>query len=140
MIHLHVRSWFSFLGGGSSPEDLVETAHRLEQPAIALTDTHGTYGAVRFQQACQQVGIHPVIGAEVTFHDAPLVLLAQHAGGYANLCQLLTLFHVRQDEPLTLGDLSRHHKGLFCLTGGIESHLHRLIERCLLYTSPSPRD
>ena len=137
MIHLHVRSWFSFLGGGSSPEDLVETAHRLEQPAIALTDTHGTYGAVRFQQACQQVGIHPVIGAEVTFHDAPLVLLAQHAGGYANLCQLLTLFHVRQDEPLTLGDLSRHHKGLFCLTGGIESHLHRLIERRRLQQAKS---
>ena len=56
MIHLHVRSWFSFLAGGSSPEELVETAHRLGLPTLALTDTHGVYGAVRFQLACQQAG------------------------------------------------------------------------------------
>ena len=35
MIHLHVRSWFSFLAGGSSPEDLVQTTQQLEQPALA---------------------------------------------------------------------------------------------------------
>ena len=128
MIHLHVRSWFSFLAGGSSPEELVETAQQLEQPALALTDTHGVYGAVRFQQACQQAGIRPVIGAEVAFQDAPLVLLAQHGGGYSNLCQLLTLFHVRQEEPLTLDDLFHHREGLFCLTGGSESHLHHLVQ------------
>jgi error-prone DNA polymerase len=128
VIHLHVRSWFSFLAGGSSPEELVETAHRLGLPTLALTDTHGVYGAVRFQLACQQAGIHPVIGAEIAFQEAPLVLLAQHAGGYANLCQLLTLYHVRQDEPLTLGDLARHHAGLFCLTGGTESRLQHLVD------------
>ena len=128
MIHLHVRSWFSFLAGGSSPEELVETAYRLGLPTLALTDTHGVYGAVRFQLACQQAGIHPVIGAEIAFQEAPLVLLAQHAGGYANLCQLLTLYHVRQDEPLTLGDLARHHAGLFCLTGGTESRLQHLVD------------
>ena len=128
MIHLHVRSWFSFLAGGSSPEDLVQTTQQLEQPALALTDTQGVYGAVRFQQACQQAGLHAVIGAEIAFQDAPLVLLAQHAGGYSNLCQLLTLSHVRQEEPLTLGELSRYREGLFCLTGGSESHLHRLLQ------------
>ena len=128
MIHLHVRSWFSFLAGGSSPEELVQTAQQLEQPALALTDTQGVYGAVRFQQSCQQAGSHAVIGAELVFQGAPLVLLAQHAGGYSNLCQLLTLFHVCQETPLTVSDLARHNEGRFCLTGGTESRLHNLLQ------------
>jgi error-prone DNA polymerase len=123
--HLHVRSWFSFLAGGSSPEDLALAAHQLGQPALALTDIDGVYGAVRFQQACRRLGIRSIIGSELSFDGAPLVLLAEDRHGYANLCQLLTLRHVRE-KPLALADLRRHRDGLFCLSGGVEGHLWAL--------------
>ncbi len=47
-VELHCASAFSFLEGASRPEDLVSRAKELEQPAIALVDRDGVYGAPRF--------------------------------------------------------------------------------------------
>lgn len=99
MIHLHTHSWFSFLAGGSSPEALAQRAAVLGQPALALTDRHGVYGAVRFAAACRRLGLRPVFGASVAVTPAPrqepatLVLLVEDREGYANLCRLLSLSH-----------------------------------------------
>ncbi len=123
--HLHVRSWFSFLAGGSSPEELAQSAHFAGQQAIALTDVNGVYGAVRFQQACRQIGLKSIVGAEMTVGDHSLLLLAEDRHGYGNLCQLLTQHHI-QDTPLTLADLSHRHEGVLCLSGGINSNLWHL--------------
>ncbi len=95
-VHLHVRSWYSFLAGGSSPEELVTRAVALGQKTLAITDTHGVYGAVRFAAACKRAGMRPLIGATVFVADEPLVLLARHRDGYAQLCRLLTAAHRRQ--------------------------------------------
>jgi len=64
-VHLHVHSNFSFLDGGSRIEELVARAAELKQPALALTDHDGLYGAVRFAKACARHGIKPIFGAEV---------------------------------------------------------------------------
>ncbi len=64
-VHLHVHSNFSFLDGGSRIEELVARAAELGQPALALTDHDGLYGAVRFAKACAKHGIKPIFGAEV---------------------------------------------------------------------------
>ncbi len=64
-VHLHVHSNFSFLDGGSRIEELVARAAALGQPALALTDHDGLYGAVRFAKACAKHGIKPIFGAEV---------------------------------------------------------------------------
>src|SRR5436190_2195778 len=47
-IELHACSAFSFLRGGSFPEQLAEVALELEMPAMALLDRNGVYGAQRF--------------------------------------------------------------------------------------------
>ena len=147
-VHLHTRSWFSFLAGGSSPADLVQHAARLGQPALALTDRHGIYGTVRLQKACRVAGLHAVLGAEVIVDGAPLVLLARDPGGYRDLCQLLTRAHLsaagivvlddgeipadtsaplatdcREVPSITLDDLATLSARLFCLTGGREGRL-----------------
>src|SRR5680860_1879702 len=57
--HLHVASGFSLRYGASTPAALVERAASLGQPALALTDRDGLYGAVRFVQACDEAGIAP---------------------------------------------------------------------------------
>lgn len=153
MVHLHVRSWFSFLAGGSPPQSLVHEAARLGQRAIAITDLHGVYGAVRFADACKAYGVKAIFGATLMVRPPagpwpaspprPLVLLAQNHAGYARLCELLT--HAHQASPLAPGELrddrltthpdqpvlpfERLQEGadnLICLTGGPESFLDSL--------------
>ena len=53
---LHAHSGFSFLDGGSDPEELVAEAARLGLDALALTDHHGFYGVVRFAEAARASG------------------------------------------------------------------------------------
>ncbi|HET7726874.1 MAG TPA: PHP domain-containing protein [Candidatus Limnocylindrales bacterium] len=66
---LHCHSHFSFLDGGSSPDELVERALELELAALALTDHQGLYGAVRFTTAAQSAGVRPVLGVEIELLD-----------------------------------------------------------------------
>jgi error-prone DNA polymerase len=67
--HLHVASGFSLRYGASTPAALVERAASLGQPALALTDRDGLYGAVRFVQACDEAGIAPVLGVDLAVWD-----------------------------------------------------------------------
>jgi len=67
--HLHVASGFSLRYGASTPAALVERAASLGQPALALTDRDGLYGAVRFVQACDEAGIAPVLGVDLAVGD-----------------------------------------------------------------------
>ncbi|MCP4434127.1 MAG: error-prone DNA polymerase [Actinomycetia bacterium] len=99
---LHCHSAFSFLDGASMPEALAEQAAHLGLEALALTDHHGFYGAVRFAEAARELGLPSVFGAEVTIGaDEPrpgpadpdgrhLVILARDPAGYANLAALLS--------------------------------------------------
>jgi len=65
-VHLHCRSYFSLKDGAFSPEELAARAAEQGMPAVALTDRDGLYGAVRFTDACRQVGIKPILGAWLT--------------------------------------------------------------------------
>ncbi len=88
---LHCVSNFSFLQGGSHPEELVARAAALGYEAIALTDRATLSGMVRAHGAAKEAGIRLVIGAQLEPIDAaPIVVWAADAAGYANLCQLLT--------------------------------------------------
>ncbi len=62
---LHCHTNFSFLDGASHPEVLVERAAELGYAALAVTDHHGFYGAVRFSMAAQSVGLPAVYGTEI---------------------------------------------------------------------------
>lgn len=134
MTHLHVRSWFSFGAGASSPALLAREAAGHGQSALALTDWNTLAGAVRHARACQSAGLHPVFGATVEVEGAALVLLCADAEGHANLCDQVTCAHLRaansgdRKHPyLLLDDLREHTSGLFCLSGGHDGALYRLI-------------
>ncbi|HXH78039.1 DNA polymerase III subunit alpha [Nocardioides sp.] len=47
------------------PRALVERAVEQEMDALALTDRDGTYGAVKFAQACGRAGVRPVLGVDL---------------------------------------------------------------------------
>ncbi len=70
-VHLHVASGFSMRYGASTPEALVERAAGHGQPALALTDRDGLYGAVRFATAATRAGIAPVLGVDLAVDLQP---------------------------------------------------------------------
>ncbi len=128
-VELHAKSAFSFLEAAGLPEALAEEAARLDQPAIALLDTDGVYGAPRLYRACSRLGLSALVGAEVTLSDGGrLPLLVEDREGYRNLCRLLTRIKMRAPKgegAATLDDLAEHAAGLVVLTGGDEGSVAR---------------
>ncbi len=66
-VHLRVASGYSLQHGASHPHVLVERAAEQEMDTLALTDRDGTYGAVKFAQACRAAGIRPVLGVDLAY-------------------------------------------------------------------------
>ena len=64
-MHLHVASGYSMRYGTAKPGQLVERAAAWHQPALALTDRDGLYGAVKFVRACMEHGIAPILGVDL---------------------------------------------------------------------------
>ncbi len=151
-IELHAASAFSFLEAASTPERLVETAFNADMPAMALLDRNGLYGAPRFHLQAKENGIRAHVGAEISVSDlgprltppiwlphqhqpepARLPLLCASRTGYANLCQLITRFKMRErgkaEGMATLDDIAEFAPGLICLTGGDEGPLAAALER-----------
>ena len=90
-VELRCQSAFSFLRGASLPEDLVDEAVHLGYRALALGDRDGVYGAPRFFRAAKDLGIRPLVGAELTLESgAALYVLVENRAGYRNLCKLIT--------------------------------------------------
>ncbi|MBI2460984.1 MAG: error-prone DNA polymerase [Candidatus Rokubacteria bacterium] len=126
-VPLWCKSHFSFLEGASHPAELVEEAHRLGCPALALTDRDGVYGMVQAHVAARALGLRLIVGAQVTVDDGSvIVLLAQDRSGYANLCRLITTGRLRAPKgecAVTWDEVSAHAHGLLALWGGDRSRL-----------------
>ena len=98
-VELHACSAFSFLRGGSFPEQLAETAAELKMPGMALLDRDGVYGAQRFSVAAREQCVRPIVGAELTMEDGSVLpVLVKDRCGYENLCELLTQAHLRNEK------------------------------------------
>src|SRR5216110_2524036 len=120
-IELHACSAFSFLRGGSFPEQLAEVATELEMPAMALLDRNGVYGAQRFSVAAREHNVRPIIGCELSMEDGTILpVLVASRTGYKNLCQLLTQAHLRSEKgkcAIQWNELPQFAEGLVALFG-----------------------
>ena len=132
-IHLHTRSWFSFLEGLASPVELSRRAALLGMPALALTDHNRLSGAIEFYDACREAGVQPVLGLELDVclppdlssayagaGAGPLTLLATSLEGWASLCRLSSAAQSEPaaPQPITFERLRGDAGGLLCLSGG----------------------
>jgi DNA polymerase-3 subunit alpha len=143
-VHLHTHTEYSLLDGAARIGDLVATAKRHGQAALAITDHGALYGAVKFYTAARAAGVKPIIGCEM--YMAPrsrldkegrtdrdpnhLILLARNETGYRNLIQLVSRSHLegyyykpRIDKEL----LAEHADGLICLSACIGGELPQAI-------------
>src|ERR1051326_1787766 len=120
-VELHACSAFSFLRGGSFPEQLAETAAELKMPAMALLDRNGVYGAQRFAVAAREHGVRAIVGAELTMEDGSVLpVLVKTPAGYKNLCELLTQAHLRSQKgecAVQWSELPEFVDGLVALLG-----------------------
>jgi DNA polymerase-3 subunit alpha len=136
-VNLHNHSHFSILDGLSTENEMAERAAELGQSHLAITDHGSLSGAIKFQRACVENGVKPILGAEVyvapghrSDHEARcvdgkgtayhLILLAQNQQGWHNLVKLTTLANTegfyrkpRVDTEL----LEQYNEGLICLSG-----------------------
>ncbi|MBM4228148.1 MAG: error-prone DNA polymerase [Gammaproteobacteria bacterium] len=88
---LHALSAFSFGRGASSAHELFTRAQALGYQALAITDECSMAGVVRALEAARESGVALIVGTELTLEDGlKLVLLAENAAGYTNLCRLIT--------------------------------------------------
>jgi error-prone DNA polymerase len=100
---LHAHSSFSFLDGASTPEQLVEEAHRLGLNGLAITDHDGFYGIVHFAEAAESFPeLKTVFGAELSLglsgpqngeadpEGEHLLVLARREAGYHRLAGAIT--------------------------------------------------
>lgn len=141
-VHLHLHTQYSLLDGANKLPDVLTQAHKLGQPAIAMTD-HGTlHGAIEFYTEAKKIGIKPIIGCELYVNPVSrferttrtqggggthhLTVLVKDLEGYHNLCKLVSLsykegfyFKPRVDHEL----LSRFNKGLIVLSGCMSGEL-----------------
>ncbi|HOZ07016.1 MAG TPA: error-prone DNA polymerase [candidate division Zixibacteria bacterium] len=128
-IELHCHSNFSFLDGASDPEALVDRAVELGYPALAITDTNGLYGIVRFDQQARRAGLRPIFGAAALLDTGHrLVLLVKDGAGYANLSELLSTAQLESpkgEARVSRALLERHADGLIAL-------VHDDLAACLL--------
>src|SRR2546423_9251925 len=118
---LHCCSAFSFLRGGSFPEQFAEVAAELEIPAMALVDRDGVYGAQRFSVAAREQNVRPIIGCELSMEDgAILPVLVESRSGYQNLCELLTQAPLRSEKgkcAVQWDELPQFAEGLVAFVG-----------------------
>lgn len=145
-VHLHLHTEYSLLDGACRLDRLVQKAHELRFPALAITDHGVMYGVIDFYQAARNQGIKPIIGCEVyvapgsrfekktmsggrdVYHH--LVLLAREEAGYKNLIRLVTAAHLegyyykpRIDKEL----LAAHREGLLALSGCLAGEIPEAI-------------
>ena len=120
-IELHACSAFSFLRGGSFPEQLAEVAAELEMVAMALLDRNGIYGAQRFSVAALENNVRPIIGCELSMEDDSILpVLVETRVGYKSLCELLTQAHLRSEKgkcAVRWDELQQFAKGLVVFLG-----------------------
>jgi error-prone DNA polymerase len=89
---LAVTTNFSFLRGGSHPEELIRQAQALGLAGMAITDRNTLAGIVRGHVMAKALGTRYAVGCRLAFRDGTPDILAWPADrdAYGRLCRLLT--------------------------------------------------
>jgi error-prone DNA polymerase len=113
---LQVTSNFSFLRGGSHPDELVDQAALLGYNQIAITDYNTLAGIVRAHVAAKKADIRLIIGCRLELLDGPpLLAYPTNKDAYARLSALLSTGNLRAEKGqchLYKSDLYQHAEGI----------------------------
>ena len=130
-VHLRLHTEFSVVDGTNRIDEVVKSAAKDMQPALAITDLSNLFGAVKFYTAARACGVKPVLGSEVFLEGlgqeasalTRVVLLVQSQRGYLNLSELLARAWTRNagrgqaQAAIKLEWLEELGEGLILLSG-----------------------
>lgn len=106
---------FSFLQGGSHPDELVAQAKALGLSAIAVADRNTLAGVVRAHTAAKQVGLKLIVGARLVIEGWPeMICLPRDRAAYGRLSRVLSIGQLRAGKGachLTIADVVAHSEG-----------------------------
>jgi error-prone DNA polymerase len=112
---LQVTTNFSFLRGGSHPEEFVEEATKLGYNSIAFTDRNTLAGIVRGHVMAQKLGIRIIPACRLDLIDGPsLLAYPTNSEAYSHISALLTLGNLRAEKGechLYKADVYKHSEG-----------------------------
>jgi DNA-directed DNA polymerase III PolC len=86
---LNIKSAFSFYGSLLTPQMAVLLAKQSGCSAMAITDPN-LHGGVQFFIAAKEMGVKPIIAAEVLFRGANHIAYVKDEEGYRHLCGALS--------------------------------------------------
>ncbi len=113
---LQVTSNFSFLRGGSHPEELIDQAEQYGYKAIALADRNTVAGVVRAHIAAKKKGIRFIPACRLDLLDGPsLLAYPTTKEAWEQLCTLLTKGNIRTEKgkcELKKQDVYDHAAGM----------------------------
>jgi error-prone DNA polymerase len=113
---LHITSNFTFLRGGSHPEELMEHAATLGYKEIAVTDRNTFAGIVRAWVAAKKNNIRLIPACRLDLMDGPALLAyPTDRPAYSLLCNLLSTGNLRAEKGechLYKADVFAHAKNI----------------------------
>ena len=126
-VHLRLHTAYSLAESTLRIKNLARLVAEDKQPAAAITDTNNMFGALEFSQAMTNLGVQPIMGAQLNINDSQgtgeVVLLAQNETGYVNLSHLLSNAllnsEANTDPQCSLDALASRCEGLILLSGGV---------------------
>ncbi|MBN7811328.1 error-prone DNA polymerase [Algoriphagus sp. H41] len=114
---LQVTSNFTFLRGGSHPEELVDQALELGYQSLAITDRNTLAGIVRAHAAARGKTIRFIPACRLDLLDGPsLLAYPTDQAAYSRLSSLLTTGNLRAEK----GECHLYRKDLYELAEGIK--------------------
>jgi DNA polymerase-3 subunit alpha len=143
-VHLHVHSQYSLLDGACMLPKLIDLAHEMRMPALAITDHGNMFGAIEFYSQAMKKGLKPIVGCEMYVAKGSrfsrgedgnrgqqhLTLLVKDEQGYKNLIRLVSIanregfyYKPRIDKEI----LAQYSKGLVCLSGCLKGEIASLL-------------
>ncbi|MDC9725748.1 MAG: DNA polymerase III subunit alpha [Gammaproteobacteria bacterium] len=147
-VHLHLHTDYSLVDGLVRVKPLIKAVADAGMPALAVTDQHNLFAAVKVYKTAQQSGVKPILAADLRLRDpddpkksSRFVVLCQNTEGYLNLSRLLSRAYIEGQHlgvpMLELEWLDGQTEGLICLAGGREgllgkallNNLHADVER-----------
>ncbi len=126
--HLHIHNEFSQLDGFGTAKMYAEKAVKLGFKYIALTNHGNIDGLIKFQKACVDAGVTPILGCEgyvvpdiekKSRKRGHILLLIKNQTGFENLCTLLTHANLEgfyYKPRISYDMLLKHCKGLVIST------------------------
>ena len=100
--------------GLTTQQKLLAQVKKYGMSHLALTETNGLWGFIRFVQHAKAANIKPIAGVNIVTTNDDVVLLAENQTGYENMCRVISKVHDDSNQSIT-EILSAGYSGLFFL-------------------------